>query len=165
MPARLATKAQALAITILSGMLAGSCGHYRPAVDGPRLDMSLAEAKSPEDIKAWVLKSLEQKYGHEDMTGSYALYNVTNGPARWLLLQAYNAPRGLNMFNLYCYEYQRSNVWLLRAYVPVNAHYLTNSLDPKLAIQTDNGYVNVVFRGSVIFTIKYNEGPLERLVH
>ena len=80
------------------------------------------------------------------------MYHVTNGPAKWVFAKVYNAPRGLGMFNLYCYEQEQPDFWPLRAYVPVNAHYYTNSDDWGLNFQIDQNYVKVIFRGRVIFT-------------
>jgi len=145
----------AIAITLAAavGILTGSCTHYQPSLDGSRLHMRLTGADSPEEIENMLKATLAEKYLHEDMTGSYRTYQITNGPSRWLIAQVANAPRGLSMYNLYCYEWDRSDVWLLRAYVPVNEHFLTNSLDEELKFQTDNEYVKVAFRGVVIFTI------------
>lgn len=152
MPTGRAEKAAALALVMALGLTTESCRPYRLSVDGSRLDVRLTGARSPEEIEATVLRSVAEKYGREDMTDSYRMYHVTNGPARWLFVRAYNAPRGLDMFNLYCYEREGPDLWLLRAYVPVNAYYYTNSLERKLDIQTDDEYVKVVFRGVTIFT-------------
>jgi len=93
------------------------------------------------------------------------MYQITNGLARWVLVKANNAPRSLDMFNLYCYEWEKADTWLLRAYVPVNAYYYTNSLDRELNIQIDNEYVKVTFRGVFILTITSNKNVVIRPVH
>lgn len=136
------------------GILAVSCKTCRHSVDGSRLDLRLTGADSPEDIERKIRAILAEKYSPEDVAGSYTMYHVTNGLARWVFVKTYNAPRGLNAFNLYCYEWESSDIWLLRGYVPINAYFYTNSLGRELSIQIDNDYVNVVFRGSVVFTIK-----------
>jgi hypothetical protein len=151
-----------ITLVIIVGILTGSCRHYRPSIDGSRLDIRLTEAKSPEEIENIIKVSLAEKYLQEDMTDSYTMYHVSNGPTRWVFVKAYNAPRGLNMFNLYCYELERPDTWLLRGYIPVNAYYYTNSLDRELKIQTNNDYIEVVFRGRVVFTIASRKSVLEK---
>src|SRR6266404_5962035 len=117
---RRAQNAITIALAIVVGILTGSCRHYAPPLDGSRLDMKLTGANSPEEIEKMLKGTLTEKYLHEDMTGSYRTYEITNGPSRWLIAQVANAPRGLSMYNLYCYEWASPDVWLLRAYVPVN---------------------------------------------
>src|SRR5678815_392574 len=129
-----------IALGIVVGVLTGGCRH-RPFPDSARLDIRLTGADSPEDIENRIRASLAKKYVHEDMTDSYTMYHVTNGPARWVFVKAYNAPRGLNMFNLYCYEQATPDNWLLRAYVPVNAHYYTNSLERDVTFHIDDEYL------------------------
>jgi hypothetical protein len=70
------------------------------------------------------------------------------------------------MFNLYCYEQEKPGNWLLRAYVPVNAHYYTNSPDyytnapeSELTFRSDDGYLKVFFRKEVIFTVTSKGKP------
>jgi hypothetical protein len=142
----------ALALVMVAGIFTGGCSHCRPSVDSSRLDIRMTGADSPEDIENRVKASLAEKYAHEDMTDSYTMHHVTNGPARWVFVKAYNAPRGLNMFNLYCYEQEKPGNWLLRAYVPVNAYYYTNGLDRDVTFKIDDDYIKVVFRGEVVFT-------------
>ena len=64
------------------------------------------------------------------------------------------------MFNLYCYEQEGPQFWALRGYVPLNAHYYTNSDDWNLSFQPDHEFVKVVFRGRVIFTGISNMGVI-----
>jgi hypothetical protein len=142
-----------IALVVVAGIFTAGCGHNRPSVDDSRLDIRLTGADSPEDIESKIRASLVRKYSTADVADSYRTYQITNGPTRLVFVKAYNAPRGLNMFNLYCYEQERPDNWLLRAYVPVNAYYYTNSLDHELSFQVDNEYVKVFFRGLVVFTI------------
>src|SRR5882724_1544834 len=141
-----------LAIQVLVGLLATGCKHDCPLGDGPRLDISLTGAKSPGEIENMMRTSLAEKYSPTDIAEGYTICQVTNGPARWVFAKVYNAPRGLNMFNLYCYEEETPEFWALRSYVPVNAHYYTNSDDWDLTFRIDHEYIKVVFRGRVIFT-------------
>ena len=152
MRARPTKIALALALVVVAGVLAGSCRHPRRSADGSRLDVRLTGGDSPEDIENMIRASLAEIYSPTNIAGSYTMHQVTNGPARWVFIQVGNAPRGLNMFNLYCYEQEKPGNWLLRAYVPVNAAYYTNSLDRELHIQTDDDSLKVLFRGAVIFT-------------
>ena len=116
--------------------------------------MSLTGAGSPEEIKNMIHEIVAQMYSPTNVTGSYSMHQITNGLGRWVFVQVFNAPRGLNMFNLYCYEWEweRQDPWVLRAYVPVNAHYYTNSFDRELHFQNDGDYVKVIFRDRVVFT-------------
>jgi hypothetical protein len=155
--ARRAENVLAIALAIGVGVLTGSCRHRQPTGYGSRLDMKLTGADSPAGIENMVRASLAEMYPGEDIAESYKMYYVTNGPARLVFAQVGNGPRGLYMFSLYCYEQERPDTWLLRAYVPVNAYYYTNSLDRNLSIRMDNEYVRVVFRGVVIFTIAANK--------
>lgn len=142
------------AVTLITMMmLVASCKHYRPVVDPFRLDLSITEVRSPEEIEDIVRASLAKKYSPTNIAEGYTVYNVTNGPARWVFLQASNAPRGLGMFNLYCYEWKKPDLWLLSGYVPVYECLYPNMDDPCLSFELDKDYVNVVFRGAVIFTI------------
>src|SRR5258707_124383 len=139
-------------LTILTGVLASGCKLDCPSADGSVLDISLTGANSPEEIKNKVKASLEEKYPSTYVGNSYTIYQVTNGPARWIFAKVYNAPRGLSMYNLYCYEQEGPESWVLRGYVPLNAHSYTNSDDWRLRFQTDGEYVKVVFRERIIFT-------------
>lgn len=144
------------AALVLLGAVAGGCRQKPAASDGFRLRVRLTEAASPQEIEDMARSSLVGQYPGEDIADACRIYQVTNGPSRLVFAQVGNAPRGLNMFNLYCYEQERAGLWLLRAYVPVNAYYYTNSPDRTLNFQSYDGYVNVVFRGSVIFSITTN---------
>ena len=163
MRTRSAESGLAIALAML-GILTGSCKYHPPSVDGARLRMRLTEAMSPKEIEDMVRASLAEKYASTNIAKGYTMYQLTNGPARWVFAKAYNAPRGLAMFNLYCYEWEKPDVWLLRGYVPVNEYYYTNGYDPELKIQIDNEYVKVVFRGVVIFTITSNKNMATRPV-
>ena len=151
-------------LIVVVGIFTGGCRHCRPA-DSARLDIRMTGADSPEDIENKIKASLAKKYVHEDMTDSYTMHHVTNGPARWVFVKAYNAPRSLNMFNLYCYEQEKPGNWLLRAYVPVYEYYYTNGLDYDVTFKIDGDYVKVVFREMVIFTITSNKNMVTRPVH
>lgn len=152
MRARPAKIALALALVVVVGVLAGSCQHPRRSADGSRLDVRLTGADSPEEIENMIRASLKEMYSPANIAGSYTMHRVTNGPAHWVFVQVGNAPRGLNMFNLYCYEQEKPGNWLLRAYVPVNAYYYTNGIDRGLSFKIDGDYVKVGFRGATVFT-------------
>ncbi len=139
-------------LTLLVGALALGCNFDRPPGDSSSLDIGLTGANSPQDIENKIKASLAEKYPSTDTTHSYTIYQVTNGPARWVFAKVYNAPRGLSMFNLFCYEQEGPHFWPLRGYVPLNAYYYTNSDDWDLTFQTDREYVKAIFRGRVIFT-------------
>ena len=82
------------------------------------------------------------------------MYHVTNGPARWVFVQAANAPRGLGWFNLYCYEFEASDSWRLRGFVPIVESRYTNGLERWLNIQMNGEYAEAVFRGTVVFSVR-----------
>jgi hypothetical protein len=138
---------------IVLGVLVASCRHEPVPRDSFRLRLRYTEAQSPQEIEAVVRNSLMEKYPAGDIASGYTMHHVTNGPSAFLFIQAWNAPRGLSIFNLYCYERARANLWLLRGYVPVNEYYYTNSPDRALDFRINGGYVNAVFRGHVIFSI------------
>lgn len=143
----------AIALMMLLTVLAVGCTHCRTSADGSRLALRLTGAKSPEEIEGMVRTSLLQKYSLTNVAEGYTMYHLTNGPTRWVFVQAANAPRGLGMFNLYCYERRQPDLWLLRGYVPVYTRFYTKSDDQHLDFQIDSRYVNVLFRGAVIFTV------------
>jgi hypothetical protein len=129
-----------------------ACRHCPPSVDGSRLDINLTAADSSDEIEQRIRASLAEKYSATNIGAGYTMYHVTNGPMRWVFVKAYNAPRGLAIFNLYCYEQQSPDTWLLRAYVPVNVYYYTNSLDHGLHFQINDDDINVEFRDVTVFT-------------
>jgi hypothetical protein len=149
---RAALKHFSLPFQLLLVILAAGCKHKLPPVDTSRLDIRLTEANSPKEVEDIVRASLLEKYSSTNIAEGYSIYQVTNAQARWVFAKVYNAPRGLSMFNLYCHEQEGPESWRLRAYVPLNAHYYTNSDDWGLTFQTDHNYVNALFRGRVIFT-------------
>jgi hypothetical protein len=145
------------ALFLVAEGLAGCCTDHRPRADCARLDIALTEAESPQRAQDMIMASMSSAFSPAELPRSYSVYYATNGPSRWFFIRAANAPRGLDMFNLYCYEQQGPGPWLLRGFIPVNAYYYTNSSDRDLTINLEGGYVNVVFRGAVIFTGAANE--------
>jgi hypothetical protein len=141
-----------ITLVVIVGFAAASCRYSRSATDGARLDASVTAIDSPGEIERIIRSSLAEKYLATNIAEGYTMHQVTNGPIRWLFVKAFNAPRGLDMFNLYCYEQENPSNWLLRAYVPVNAHYYTNGLERDVTIEMDDNYTKVVFRGKVVFT-------------
>lgn len=154
MRARPAKNADAvtLALALVVGAFTGGCRHCPAARDGSRLDISLTVLESPEKIEEMVRASLAEKYSVTNMAEGYSMYQITNGPAHWVFVLAANAPRGLGMFNLYCYEQEQPEAWLLRSYVPIYPSPNANSVDRKLHILIVDDHVNVAFRGVVVFT-------------
>lgn len=154
-----------VALIILAVGLTEGCRHCPPSVDGSRLDIRLTVLESPDRIEQTIRSSLTDKYSATCMTDGYTMYQATNGLTRWVFVQAFNAPRGLNMFNVYCYEQQQRNEWLLRAYVPIYGALHTNSLDRRLDVQTDGGYINVAFRSVIVFTTASPKASTEGVPH
>ena len=107
-----------------------------------------------EEIEAFIKSSLAFKYPASQITHGYTIDTISHGTNKWLFCKAYNAPRGLNMFNLYCYESQNSDTWALRAYVPMNLHNFPYAEDQQLTFVNDGNYLNVLFRNKVIFSVK-----------
>jgi hypothetical protein len=152
MSSRPTLKFSSLTLRLLLVILAAGCKHDCPSVDTARLDIRLTGAKSPEEVEDMLRASLVEKYSSTNIAEGYTIYQVTNGQARWVFAKVYNAPKGLSMFNLYCYEQEGPESWPLRAYVPLNTHYYTDSDDSDLTFHTDHEYVKAIFRGKVIFT-------------
>ena len=162
--------------SIVSGVFSASvifvfltlgCKHQRESNDSDRLDVKFWGADSTNEIELRIRQKLEAKFrhpGYGTVDGAYTLYHVTNGPSRFLFAAVGNAPRGLDAFNLYCYEQESQSNWLLRAYVPVNAYYYTDSTgspynaDYQLHFLVESDYVKVIFRGVVIFSIAPQKG-------
>jgi hypothetical protein len=105
-----------------------------------------------DEIEQQIRASLAARYWETNLAAGYTMYHVTNGPVRWVFVKAYNAPRGLDIFNLYCYEEQGADAWRMRAYVPVNAYDYTNSVDLQLHFRINDNQIDVEFRDVTIFT-------------
>lgn len=142
----------AVALVVMVAIISGCCRYSRRAIDGSRLDVRLTAVDSPGEIERIIRTSLSEKYSATNMADGYTMFPVTNGPTHWLFVQVANAPRGLAMFKLLCYEQERAGEWLLRAYVPINEYYYTNGDDRLVAFKIDDDNIKVVFRGAVIFT-------------
>ena len=141
-----------VALVILVVAFTEACRHCPPSIDGSRLDIKLTAADSSDEIERRIRASLAEKYSVTNITAGYTMYHLTNGPVRWIFVKAYNAPRGLAIFNLYCYEQQNPDTWLLRAYVPVNVYYYTNNLNSGLHFQLNDDRINVEFRNVTVYT-------------
>ena len=141
-----------LAFSVAVGMLAVGCRDPHPAGYGSRLHMELLGGDSPEEIVGRIRTNLAKIYAPDDVAWRQKAYQVTNGPARWVFVQVFDAPRGIGMFNLHCYELVKRDTWLLHAYVPVFDHFYTNGVDRELTFRLDPDYLQAVYRGEVVFT-------------
>jgi hypothetical protein len=155
-------KAIAFAITVLGAAFTCGCDRDRPSIDGSRLDLAVLGAKSQDEIEDKIRKSLLNKYSLTNVAEGYSIFHVTNRTVRWVFVQAANAPRGLSMFTLYCYEWNQPDLLLLRGYVPVFVSEFTNGQDWSLRFEADKNYVNTIFRGEIIFTIASDKGAVDR---
>lgn len=153
-------------IVLIAALLTTGCKQSNPLAETDHLDIKYTGADSPNEIELRIRQDLSEKFkypGYGTVDGAYTLYHVTNGPSRFLFAAVGNAPRGVDMFNLYCYEQESQSNWLLRAYVPVNAYYYTNTIgspydaDYQLRFLVESEYVKVVFRGKAVFTITTNQ--------
>ena len=81
------------------------------------------------------------------------MYEVTNGSSRYAFVQAFNWPRGLDGFNLFCYEQAKPDRWLLRGLAPVNDYYHTNDYSTNVSFVCDGEYVKAIHRGVVVFAV------------
>ncbi len=140
-----------LAITLAT--IACSCAHQNSTTKGLVLQLG-ATSVSSQEIDDLIKSSLAWKYPAGQINEGYKIYPVEHGANRWLFCKVYNAPRGLNMFNLYCYEWQNRGTWVLRAYVPMNLHYFPYADSQELEFAKDGDYLNVLFRKIVIFSTK-----------
>ena len=140
-----------LAITLAT--IACRCARQNGTSKGLLLQLG-ATSGSSQAIEDLIKSSLAWKYPADQIKAGYTLYPVKHGLNRWLFCKVYNAPRGLNMFNLYCYEWQNPDTWVLRAYVPMNLHSLPYSDNNELKFAEDGDYLNVLFRKIVIFSTK-----------
>ena len=146
----------------LTAVLLAGCQHHPTITDSSRLDIRVTGADSSEEIENMIRVSVAEKYAPGNLEDGYRMYGMTNGATRWIFVQASNAPRGVGMFNLYCYSKEGQSMWLLRSYVPVYESAYTNSSDRELQIHADNDYVKVVFRGKVIFTSELEASLMAR---
>jgi hypothetical protein len=156
-------------IVVIAAMLNTGCNQSNPVGETDHLDIKYTGADSPNEIELRIRQGLAAKFrypGYGTVDSAYTLYDVTNGPSRFLFAAVGNAPRGVDMFNLYCYEQESQSNWLLRAYIPVNAYYYPDSpgspynADYQLRFLVESEYVKVVFRGNVVFTITTNKFEL-----
>ena len=138
---------------LVLGAMTSGCMSHDHMPKGMVLDNRVIHGTS-EEIEAFFKSSLAFKYPDSQSSDGYTIYTISHGTNKWLFCKAYNAPRGLNMFNLYCYESQSSDTWALRAYVPMNLHYFPYDEDQELRFENDGGYLNVLFRKTVIFSVK-----------
>src|SRR2546423_5241726 len=104
----------AVAFAVLLALVLAGCEHAYRGADGSRLDIRLTGPRSPEDVENMIRRSLAQIYPSKDTAESCTIYRVTNSAAHWGFAKAYNAPRGLNMFNVYCYAEEGPDSWSLR---------------------------------------------------
>lgn len=141
-----------IALIIVSGVLTEGCKHSQPDIDGPRLDIRLMGADSADEIEQMIRASFAARCSPKDIAEGYTMYQITNGPTRWVFVLAANGPRGLGMLNLYCYEQARPDKWPLRSYVPLLMGYYTNSADRELHFQTNDNHIDVEFRDVTVFT-------------
>ena len=121
--------------------------------DGSSLDVRLTEANSVAEIKDSFRAVIARKYKSEDPSKGFSVYEVTNGSSRYAFVQAFNWPRGLDGFNLFCYEQTKPDLWLLRGLAPVNDYYYTNDYSREVGFVCDGEYVKAIHRGVVVFAV------------
>lgn len=119
-----------------------------------RLRMALTYTDNIGEVDDLIRSSFAQKYAGFKLSDGYSIYSATTGSSRWLIFKVFNAPRGLGMFNLYCYESRGSESWILRSYVPVNWMLYTNTDALELQLSMAGEYFNVLFRNVAVFTSK-----------
>ena len=149
--------AQYHSIAVATRMLTGGAITFLPAgcqqrqpYDGSFLDLRLTGANSVADIEDTFRAVSARKY--EDPSKGFSVYQVTNGATPFILVQAFNWPRGLAAFNLFCYEQIKPDKWVLRGLAPVNEYYYTNGDSMTVSFVTEGEYVKAVYRGAVVFT-------------
>ena len=149
-------------------IFAGGCKRVHPSdvgqdtpVAGLSLDYGITGVSSDSEIESQISASLAAKYkwAGQPPTNGYQIYHVNQGPARWIFVLAWNGPRGTDLGGLYCYEQikdpPRKNVeswWILRSYVPIHSSLYPGSLSNKLRFRIQDGHVDVIYRGVVVFT-------------
>ena len=90
---------------------------------------------------------------YENATSGLSLYQVSSSNSHFVFVQAYNYPRGLPIFSLYCYEQTAAHEWRLRSFVPVNEYYFTNSYTRMLRFDVEGENVRVLYRGLPVFSV------------
>ena len=140
------------AIGLLTAALAlAGCKRHGYSSDGSFIDLRLTVANSQSEIERMFREVLAGRY--ENPTNGLSIYQVSNGNSRYVFLQAFNYPRGLAVFSLYCYEQTAPDKWRLRSVVPVNEYYFTNDSTTTLRFDVEGENVNAIYRGLTVFTV------------
>jgi hypothetical protein len=131
---------------VLSG-----CKRHDYLSDGSFIDLRLTVANSPGEIEGRFREVVAGRY--ENPANGLSIYQVSNSSSHFVFLQAYNYPRGLPIFSLYCYEQTAPDKWRLRSFVPVNEDYFTNNDTRTLRFDVEGQNVNAIYRGSTVLTV------------
>jgi hypothetical protein len=142
--------AAATGLLIAASVLSG-CKEHEYRSDGSFIDLRLTMASSLGEIERMFREVLAGRY--ENPTNGLSIYHVTNGYCQFMFVQAFNYPRGLAVFSLYCYQETKPGEWRLRAFVPVNEYYFTNDDTRSLRFDVEANNVNAIYRGSTVYTV------------
>ena len=145
---KIATGAIAL---LTAALLVAGCKQRGYCSDGSFIDLRLTSGKSPGQIEGMFRDLLAGRY--ESPTNGLSTYQVSNGNSRFLFLQAYNYPREIPVFSLYCYQQTRPDEWRLRGFAPVSEYYFSNGYTKTLRFEVENENVIAIYRGSSVFTV------------
>jgi hypothetical protein len=140
----------AIGLLIAAFVLSG-CKRHDYLSDGSFIDLRLTVASSPDEIERRFRDVVAGRY--ENPTNGLSIYQVSSSSSHFVFLQAYNYPRGLPIFSLYCYEQTAPDKWRLRSFVPVNEDYFTNDYTRALRFDVEGENVNAVYRGLTVFTV------------
>lgn len=119
---------------------------------GPFLDPYLVSVRSVRDIEDNIKASLRFKYSEDIIAEGYKIYEATNNGGKWVFVAAGNAPRGMDVINLYCYKEIRPDRWMLQGYRPLYGNHFAWSADRGLRIEPKGDHINVLYRDTVVYT-------------
>lgn len=136
---------------LTAALVLSGCKRHDYRSDGSFIDLRLTVANSPGEIERMFREVLAGRY--ENPTNGLSIYQVSNSNSHFVFLQAFNYPRGLAVFSLYCYEQTAPDSWRLRSFVPVNEYYFTNDSTRTLRFDVEGENVSAIYRGLTVFTV------------
>ena len=155
---RLMRSKLAAILFIATALAFSGCERHDYRSDGSFLDLRLTVASSPREIEVVFRDLLAARY--ENPADGFSIYSVSNANTHFMFVRAFNYPRGLAVFSLYCYEKTSPSEWRLRAFVPVNEYYYTNDNTRTLRFDAQGEHVNAKFRGVTVLTVASIHGKL-----
>jgi len=136
---------------IIAGVISSGCKGHDRVSGGSYIDLRLTEAGSPGEIERMFRGGLAGR--DENTTSGLSIYQISTSSSHFVFVQAFNYPRGLLAFSLYCYEQAGPQRWHLRSVVPINEYYFTNDATRTVRFDVDGENVSALYRGMTVFTV------------